>query len=43
MLVEARQRPPMMHESYHVNVLGDRFAPVTAPAGPVQVKSHDFH
>jgi len=39
LLVEGR----LQNEQGVLNVLGDRFAPVTAPAGPVQVKSHDFH
>ena len=39
LLVEGR----LQNDQGVVNVLGDRFAPVAAPAGPVQVQSHDFH
>jgi error-prone DNA polymerase len=39
LLVEGR----LQNEQGVLNVLGDRFATVTAPSGPVQVKSHDFH
>jgi len=39
LLVEGR----LQNEQGVLNVLGDRFRSVTAPAGPVQVKSHDFH
>jgi error-prone DNA polymerase len=41
LLVEGR----LQNEQGVLNILGDRFATATttSPAGPVQVKSHDFH